>query len=389
LLGECEEVITFWQVVVFWIIFDIPYYLYRSSLYLGYRKGRSFKGKPFVSVLIPAYNEEVGIAKTLRSCIGQSYGNYEVIVIDDGSKDRTREIAEKFTERNWSFLVVNQRNKGKAAALNEGLKHARGEFIITIDADSELHHRALETIMNRFNSDKIGAVAGNVVGISKKSLLGYIQKIEYDIVTRFLRTSQSSLGSVIITPGAFSAYRRKALKKFEEGTLTEDFDSSLKVLEEGYDIVVAPDALCYSQVPIHFSDFVKQRVRWHRGGLEVLSKHLFHERKASVSLELSLIFFQGFYGLFPRIMILVVVPLMMMTSGVVHSIQWIAIFFAYSSIIWSINLLILKERDIKKYLAIPLFMVYWYTLVFYSILAGQINVFKEEEKWEKPERYRI
>ena len=381
--------LTFWQIIIFWVVFDIPYYFYRVILYFNYRKKRGLEKKPFISILIPAHNEEIGIKKTLNSCLEQTYKNYEIIVINDGSVDRTKEIVEEFTRKNEKVLLINQKNRGKSKALNEGLKYARGEFIITIDADSEIHHRAVELIISRFTSDKIGAVAGNVVGISGRSLLGYIQKIEYYVVTSFLRVSQSTIGSVIITPGAFSAYRKKALKKFEEGTLTEDFDSSLKILEEGYEIVVAPNALCYTQVPVNFPDFIKQRARWHSGGLEVLSKHLFQDRRVYVSLELSLIFFQGFYGLFPRIMVFLVIPLMMATAGFMQLLQWVLIFFIYSSLIWSLNLLILREKKIKKYLSIPLFMLYWYTLVFYSILAGQIIVFKKNKKWEKPERYHI
>ncbi len=218
-------------------------------------------------------------------------------MINDGSKDDTAQIAESFFyhNKNNNIKLINQKNKGKARALNTGLKHARSNFIITIDADSYLHHKAVELLMSKFISKNVGAVAGNVVALSKRKLLGYIQKMEYEISTHFLRESQSAIGAVTVTPGAFSGYRRSALVKFEEGTLTEDFDSSAKILDKGYDIIQAQDALCYTQVPLNIKDIVNQRVRWQQGGIEVFSKHSFEEKRFLVSLEMFLIFFYGFY----------------------------------------------------------------------------------------------
>ncbi|PIN92727.1 hypothetical protein COU61_01255 [Candidatus Pacearchaeota archaeon CG10_big_fil_rev_8_21_14_0_10_35_13] len=240
--------ITITQLILFWAIFDIPYLLYRLVLYNLYRKDLCSIEKPFVSVIIPAYNEEVGISKTLHSCIHQNYPNFEVIVVNDGSKDLTAERVQRFKQQNPHFrlVLINQKNAGKAKAMNNALKHTNAKFVITLDADSWLHPNAIEHIMAKFSSENIGAVAGNIVAVSHKRLLGYIQKIEYGISTHFLRKSQSVIGSVAITPGAFSAYRRIALKKFQEGTLTEDFDSSVKILEGGYEIVGAQNAICFT-----------------------------------------------------------------------------------------------------------------------------------------------
>ncbi|MBU2616902.1 MAG: glycosyltransferase family 2 protein [Nanoarchaeota archaeon] len=380
--------LTIFQLVLFWVIFDVPYFGYRLFLYFLHKRDVASLKSPFVSILIPAYNEEVGIAKTLDSCLSQSYPYYEIIVINDGSKDRTADLVGGFVKKYGGHIkLINQTNKGKAKALNTGLKHARGKFVITVDADSKLHPHAIERILSKFSSDKIGAVAGNVVGISHGSLLGYIQRLEYYVVTHYLRYSQSTFGSVIITPGAFSAYRRCALRKFQEGTLTEDFDSSVKILEEDYEIVSAPDALCYTQVPLNVSDLLKQRIRWHRGGLEVLSKHLFHKRRFLVSLELFFIFFFGFYGLFPRILTFVIIPLMLLSSEGFPFLTWLLFFLGYSSFVWSINLLLAKEKDIKAYLVSPLFILYGYTIILYAILAGQILVFSKNRGWGTLQRY--
>ena len=347
--------------------------------------------KPFVSILVPAYNEELSVETTLLSCVNQTYPNYEIIVINDGSKDETPQIVDRFIEdyRLHNVKLINQKNQGKAKALNKGLFHSRGKFVITVDADSKLHHRAIELIMAKFTNNKIGAVAGNVVAISHKKLLSDIQKLEYEISTHFLRESQSVIGSVTITPGAFSAYRKKALKKFEEGTLTEDFDSSLKVLEEGSEIVIAADALCYTQVPLNYTDIIKQRIRWQQGGLEVFSKHLFHEKRFFVSLEMFLIFFFGFYGLFPKILTFMIIPITLFSSDISSYLQGFGLFFIYFSCIWLIKLLIIGEKKLKMYAIVPVFIVYWYTLILYSILAAQIIVFNKDKKWGTLKRYRI
>jgi cellulose synthase/poly-beta-1,6-N-acetylglucosamine synthase-like glycosyltransferase len=241
--------------------------------------------------------------------------------------------------------------------------------------------------MAKFSSEKIGGVAGNVVAISHGKIMGAIQKMEYEISTHFLRESQSAVGAVAVTPGAFSAYRMAALKKFEEGTLTEDFDTSVKVLEEGYDVIISPNALCFTQVPLSFSDIIRQRIRWQQGGLEVFSKHLFNKKKFFVSAELFLIFFFGFYGLFPKILTFVIIPLNFASQGIGSFALGFLLFLAYFNIVWFIILLIIKERRITTYLTVPLFVIYWYTLLLYSILAAQIIVFKKNKQWGTLKRY--
>lgn len=381
--------ITLFQLILFWMIFDIPYITYRIILYFSYKRKIASLNKPFVSIIVPAYNEEIGIEKTLNSCIHQTYPKYEIIVVNDGSNDCTREIVEEFIKHHHKprIVLINQRNQGKAKALNNALSHARGDYVITVDADSKLHHKGVELIMAKFTSRKIGAVAGNVVGISHRKILGDIQKMEYEISTHFLRESQSAIGTVTVTPGAFSAYRRKALKKFEEGTLTEDFDSSVKVLEEGYDIVIAPNAICYTQVPLNFEDIVKQRIRWQQGGLEVFSKHLFHERRFFVSFEMFLIFFFGFYGLFPKILTFIVIPINLFAHSSLTFLWGILYFLIYFNLVWFLKLAIIGEKKIRMYLIVPLFVIYWYTLILYSILAAQILVFKKNRRWGTLKRY--
>jgi len=387
-----------WQLLLFWIIIDVPYLVYRVLLIFHHSKRLNLTGKPLVSIIVPAYNEAPCIEKTLISCINQSYPNFEVIVVNDGSTDNTGEIVENFKrdneqilkKRNISFILLNQKNKGKARALNTGKDHAKGNFLITIDADSYLHHLAAERIIGYFSSEDIGAVAGNIQAISGGKLLGYVQKIEYELGIYFLRESQAALGGVLVTPGAFSAYRKDAIKKFEEGTLTEDFDSSIRTLERGYKIVMAPDAYCYTQVPLSISDLIKQRVRWQQGGLEVFAKHAFHEKRFSVSIEWFFLFFFGFYGLFTKILGLVIIPVILISQGFISLLSYLGFFAVYTLFIHALQFSIvnIKSKDKKAVLATPLFILYYYTLVMYSVLVAQIIIFnKKKSTWEKIKRY--
>lgn len=383
--------LTLLELIIFWLIFDGPYLLYRSLLFFSYNRKLSILSKPKVTILIPAYNEALSIEKTLKSCIHQTYKNLGIIVINDGSKDETVQIVENFIHhhKNRNIKLINQKNQGKARALNTGLSRAKSEFIITIDADSYLHHKAVELLMAKFRDKKIGAVAGNIVAISHKRLIGYIQKMEYEISTHFLRESQSALGAVTVTPGALSGYRRSALKKFEEGTLTEDFDSSAKILDRGYEIIIAPDALCYTQVPLSATDLIKQRVRWQQGGIEVFSKHLFEEKRFFVSLEMFLIFFYGFYGLFPKVLTFVILPLNITSISPISFIYGLGLFFIYFTLIWFIKLAVIGTKDWKFYAIVPIFVFYWYTIILYSILAAQILAIKGNKKWGELKRYRM
>lgn len=387
------------QIVLFWILFDFMYIAYRVSLLIAHKRKLKYKEHPLVSILIPAYNEEICIEKTLTSCIHQTYPNIEIVVINDGSTDKTLEVVNNFKKKYSDYIenkkiklkIIDQRNQGKAKALNNGKKEARGIFLVTIDADSYLNSHAIEKIISYFNSEEVGAVAGNIIAISEHSLLGYLQKIEYELGVHFIRNSQSSLGNVIVTPGALSAYRASVLKKFEEGTLTEDFDSSIRILEKGYKIVMAPDAICYTQVPLSISDLIKQRIRWQQGGLEVFSKHSFHKKRFSVSLEWIFLFLFGFYSLFSKVLALFAVPLILVSKDSNSLLLFGASFLVYSIFVYVIlfSIVVHYSRDKKAILAVPLFIIYYHTIVLYSVLAAQILAFKGGNKsWEKIKRYR-
>ncbi len=388
------------KLIVFWIFFDFIYIFYRAFLLLLNKRRLHSSKHPFVSILIPAYNEEICIEKTLNSCLFQTYPNFEVIVINDGSVDKTLEVVNSFIKKQEddiqskkiNFVVIDKHNEGKAVALNCGKDKASGDFLVTIDADSHLSSHAVEKIMNYFNSEDIGAVAGNIVAIYKDSILGYLQKIEYEMGIYFIRASQSFFGNVLVTPGALSAYRKSAVKNFEEGTLTEDFDSSVRILEKGYKIIMAPDAICYTQVPLSVSDLIKQRIRWQEGSLEVFSKHSFHKMGFFVSLEWFFLLLFGFYPLMAKFISLFAIPLFLISSDYSNLFHFTFLFISYSIFSYFILFSIVAHysHDKKSLLAVPLYVIYFNTIVLYSVLVAQILIFKgKNQTWTKIKRYHI
>jgi cellulose synthase/poly-beta-1,6-N-acetylglucosamine synthase-like glycosyltransferase len=231
------------------------------------RKTPFFKDSelPFVSVIIPAYNEEESTAKTLNSILSSHYPHFEVIFVDDGSKDRTLEIAKTF--ENEQVKVFHKSNGGKGTALNVGIRKAKGEIIITMDADTFVDPRSMKRMVRYFKDEKIMSVSPAIIIDNPKSILQRIQHMEY-LLGLFLRKAFASLNAIYITPGAFSAYRKTFFDKhgdFDEGNVTEDLEMSMRIQSKGYFIENCPEAPVYTIAPKKFKPLLIQRRRWYFG----------------------------------------------------------------------------------------------------------------------------
>jgi biofilm PGA synthesis N-glycosyltransferase PgaC len=238
------------------------------------RKGKTDRF-PKMSIIIPAYNEEVTVTSSIKSMLNLNYPDYEVIVVDDGSSDNTFNEASKYSEK--GVKVIRQKNTGKPGAINTGIKNASGEIVITVDADSKLHPDALTWIARRFSRNpRLGAVAGNVKIDKPTGLLKTLQSLEYTTSINLIRKSQSALHCVMIVPGAIAALKTKVLHEvgyFPSDTFAEDFDITMKILKAGYHVEYESRAIAFTQAPESVEDFMKQRRRWYRGIPQVLSKY--------------------------------------------------------------------------------------------------------------------
>ncbi len=230
------------------------------------------------SILVPAFNEGRVIESSIKSLLQLDYPNYEIIVIDDGSTDDTLEKARKWEGRRGRVRVrvLTQPNSGKAAALNHGLKVARGDVIVCMDSDSKLSRNTLKMGMRYFIDDRIGAVAGNVKVFNRDNLLLKLQALEYIEGLNFVRRAQAYLKAVNIVPGPIGLFRRKALLEvggWDSDTFAEDCDLTLKLLTAGWWIDYEPEAISYTEAPEKLIPLLKQRYRWTRGILQSMRKY--------------------------------------------------------------------------------------------------------------------
>jgi cellulose synthase/poly-beta-1,6-N-acetylglucosamine synthase-like glycosyltransferase len=256
------------------ILFYIPLAIYDTYL----KKSIStIAVMPSLTVIVPAFNEETHIKRTLGSIIGSDYPNKEVIVVDDGSTDQTYNMASRYIEElhDKRFSIIRKKNGGKASAINLALRFARGEIIIIIDADSRIEKNTLKETAKEFLRPEVIAVAGKVRVLNKSNFLTKCTALEVAIGINLLRAPFSLFGTIMIIPGSLGAFRKKDLLKrglYDKDTLTEDFDITLKLLKTGGTIRGIHSA-SYTEVPESLSALYRQRIRWYRGNLQTLIKH--------------------------------------------------------------------------------------------------------------------
>jgi len=236
--------------------------------------------KPKVAVLIPAYNEEKVIERTIRAALNSNYPDLRVIVIDDGSRDRTLEVArEAFAAEQAAgqVLILTKTNAGKAEALNYGIEHIQdAELFVGIDADTIIAHDAISRLVPHFINPKVGAIAGNAKVGNRVNLWTRWQALEYITSQNFERRALDVLGAVSVVPGAIGAWRVCAVREaggYQIDTVAEDADLTMALLRSGYRVEYEDMALAYTEAPTNASGLMRQRFRWSFGILQAVYKH--------------------------------------------------------------------------------------------------------------------
>ena len=236
--------------------------------------------KPKVAVLIPAYNEEKVIERTIRAALNSSYPNLRVIVIDDGSKDRTLEVARRAFQAeaaSGKVLILGKKNSGKAEALNYGIEHiGDAELFVGIDADTIIAPDAISRLVPHFINPKVGAIAGNAKVGNRVNLWTRWQALEYITSQNFERRALDVLGAVSVVPGAIGAWRVSAVREaggFHVDTVAEDADLTMALLRRGYRVEYEDMALAYTEAPTNANGLMRQRFRWSFGILQAVYKH--------------------------------------------------------------------------------------------------------------------
>ncbi|HTV81286.1 MAG TPA: glycosyltransferase [Acidobacteriaceae bacterium] len=235
--------------------------------------------RPRVAVLIPAYNEEVVIVRTIRSVLKSDYPDIRLIVVDDGSLDRTFETArESFPEEIAArrLMVLTQRNAGKAEALNYGLHYVDEEVYVGIDADTIIAPDAISKLVRWFADPRVGAVAGNAKVGNRINLWTQWQALEYITSQNFERRAMDLFNVVTVVPGAIGAWRTSAVKRggcYPVNTVAEDADLTMNLLEQQYKVIYDDRALAFTEAPATARSLMQQRFRWSFGILQAVFKH--------------------------------------------------------------------------------------------------------------------
>jgi cellulose synthase/poly-beta-1,6-N-acetylglucosamine synthase-like glycosyltransferase/peptidoglycan/xylan/chitin deacetylase (PgdA/CDA1 family)/spore germination protein YaaH len=277
--------------------------------------------QPRVAVLIPAYNEEKVIARTIRSVLMSNYKNIRIIVIDDGSKDETYKVAtETYAEQIAAgrITVLTKPNGGKAEALNYALNYTDEEIYVGIDADGVIAHDAIGRMIPHFANPHIAAVAGNAKVGNRVNLWTRWQALEYITSQNFERRALDLFDVVMVVPGAIGAWRTAAVRAgggYHPDTVAEDADLTMNLLEQGHAVIYEDQALAFTEAPINANGLARQRFRWSFGILQAVWKHraAIRNRRAMGLFALpNIVIFQ--------IMLPLVSPLidLMFVAGVIH-----------------------------------------------------------------------
>ncbi|SER94393.1 glycosyltransferase [Pedobacter rhizosphaerae] len=281
-----------------------------------------------VSIIIPAYNEEITAVQTIKSLLKTNYPDFELIFVDDGSKDETYAMVNAQFGNHPQVKVFRKANGGKASALNYGIAQATADYIICIDADTQLKNNAVTELMRYFYQPQIAAVAGTVKVGNANNILTKWQSIEYITAQNMDRRAFDLLNTITVVPGAIGAFRKEVVIEvggFTTDTLAEDCDLTMRILRAGYTVKNCDNAVAYTEAPETVNMLLKQRFRWSFGVMQSFWKN----RKTLLNKK------YGYFGMvgMPNILIYqIILPLFSPLADLFMLISLISGLFSLSAI---------------------------------------------------------
>ncbi|CUS45383.1 Glycosyltransferase [hydrothermal vent metagenome] len=321
----------------------------------------------FVTVMIPAFNEEKVIVRAVQGVLASVDVRIEVIVIDDGSSDGTSAVVTEAFADEPRVRLLTLHNGGKARALNEGLKLATGEIVIALDADTQFEPRTISRLARWFVDPALGAVAGNAKVGNRVNLVTKWQALEYITAQNLERRALARLNAMTVVPGAVGAWRLSAIQSvggYPDDTLAEDQDLTIAIQRAGWKVTYDQYAVAWTESPESFGGLAKQRFRWAYGTLQCLWKHravMLHGRPpglARVGLPQAIVF---------QILLASISPIIDLALIVSFVTTWIAV-QAHG---WAQT-----QHDVERML------VYWLVFTAIDLLAAVIAfALERREKW--------
>ncbi len=249
------------------VFFLVTFFEHKKKINIRTKK-LILKNYPTVTIIVPCYNEEENICLTIDSLIGLDYprGKLNILVVDDGSKDNTWSVLQKYAKHPLVKLSQKE-NGGKHTALNLGITNTESEFVGCLDSDSSVHPEALKRIMTFFDNKEVMAVAPSILVREPKNMVQYAQRAEFDM-SHYIKKMLAFLKGIHVTPGPFSIFRREVFDKiglYHKAHNTEDQEIALRMHKNGLLIDHCPDAYVYAGSPNTIPKLYKQRVRWMYG----------------------------------------------------------------------------------------------------------------------------
>lgn len=340
------------------------------------------------SIVIPAKNEEKVLGRLLDRLENQEYdkSKYEIIVVEDGSTDKTLEVCKNYREMydnvNCVHLDPSSTPNGKSRALNYALKMSKGEIIGIFDADTVPRLDTLAYVSAKFNDSKIAGVQGRLVPINvRESVIARFASLE-ELFYEYSITGRARLGFFVPLEGTCSFIKKSILEEvggWNENSLTEDLDLSLKVTSLGYRIVYSPAIVSWREVPVSLRSLIKQRLRWYRGHFEVSI------RVGKININWKYI--DG--------ILIVATPVFMILNLVNYSLVLVyqsQIYFVLVSLVSLASLLSLllgiaisRKHMIEEFYPI-LSLIYMNFIVGLNLIAMFLEIFRAQRTWFKTER---
>jgi len=362
-----------------------------------------------ISVLVPAWNEEKTIKETIEHIFQIDYPIKELVVLNDGSTDRTREIVEELQKKYPKLKLINKKNTGKGDSLNKGIEIAKGELVVVVDADSYPDKDSFKKLVGFFDDEKVGAATGVFVPRNANKFIEKMQVIEYNVIA-FTRKLLGYVDAIYVTPGPLAMYRKSALEKvggFDKNNLTEDIEITWRLTYAGYERRMCLSTNATTTVPDNIKAWYRQRRRWNVGGLQCISKYKKNFLKKGMLGMFILPFFvlQLFLGalglgiflylvvtrvisnfLFVNYSISVGIPVITSNSLFITPsfLNYIGLILFFVGLVFTLLVLsIMKDTVLKKQ---NVFNILFYSIIYLALypfimISAVYNYFKREKKW--------
>ncbi len=335
-----------------------------------------------ISLLIPCHNEERTIKKTIESCLDQTRPADQVIVVNDGSTDRSLEIIESFGERVISINIVKCTGN-KSYAQEYGLMFVTGDVFIATDADTLMDRKFIERIEADFQDEKVSAVCGYVKSLEYNWLTA-CRQIDYSISQGIHKLAQGIMGFVVVIPGCAAAFRTDVFRgyvTFDHDTLTEDLDFTYKLHEQGFRVAFDNKAVVYTQDPAELKSYVNQVKRWYRGNWQNLRKHYRIFGRAIPAMELSLAFIEGL--IFPASL------LIMLSISVIYFLRIVEFYLVAAYVVGLYAAIVSRRWRLMLYPPFYVAMMFVNSWVFISEFIKEYTNKNRKLIWFSPARREI